>query len=487
MASEDESQAFDTNHEDKDWEAQKENFRKCYLDDNMTRVEAAQYMKDHFDFDATPRQWERKIKQWGFTKYSSRDERMQQIAQTGKSIFDISRPGRRPRSRTDERGNLHPHEDRNLRRFAKREVTRSRSRSRSQSFTSRPHPQLKDELQPGPSNAVIDQTYNLKLSNPALLHPPSNGAFNIAATPATGDQEEPIQLHYLREEKSPGSGEAREPDILLTVDNDEAWPEAPLPELSDQFDLANQQDPYQAFSDSLLSTHGLVDGDLHDETLQYPLDGSEPPFDFPIAEQTMSTSAGFDPFAMSRSNMGINPDALSNILLPTQQMYGTAVLQQVPNASSSSNLTNPPLLTFDLVDMDSSTMLSPTQTTPFPDMPDMPGPDPDLSLAENGPLHNDVMPLVEDYTRAVHTAALWCLGDQQYAGQVAHKLTASLEQPEQIFKARLAVVLENFAKSQQRAFQSMRDTCSKLRQKNAMLESMIKDGEYEAVPPVMSF
>ena len=41
----------------------------------------------------------------------------------------------------------------------------------------------------------------------------------------------------------------------------------------------------------------------------------------------------------------------------------------------------------------------------------------------------------------------------------------------------MAVVLDNFAKSQQRAYQSMKDTCSKLRQKNAELQEMIKISE----------
>ncbi|EXJ87357.1 hypothetical protein A1O3_04316 [Capronia epimyces CBS 606.96] len=475
MASEDESQAFDITHDEKDWDAQKENFRKCYIDHNMTRKDAAQYMKDHFDFDATPRQWERKIKQWGFTKYSSRDDRLQQIAQTGKSIFDIGRPGRRPRARTDEHGNLHPHDDRNLRRFARREVSRSRSRSRSQSFTGRSTPNIKDEHQPGPSNTVTDQTYNLKLSNPALLHPPSSGGFNIAATPASGDQDEPIQLHYLREENPPAASEANEPEILLTVDNSEEWPQTQLSDLAAQFDLGDGPDQYQAFADDILLTQGLVGDDLQNPNPQYSLDPNDPSLSYPISGHTMSISTGFDHFAVSGNGMETNPGVLSDNILPDQQIFGTGPqIQPAPNALDSMNL-NLPIITFDVVEPDPTMMLPPPETLPFPNLPDMPEPGPDLSVSDNGPLHSDVMPLVDEYTRAVHSTALWSLGHQQYGDQFAENLAASLDQPGQVFKAKMAVVLENFAKSQQRAFQSMRDTCSKLRQKNAVLEQMLKE------------
>lgn len=502
MAAEDKSQVLDTQHEEKDWEAQKENFRRCYIDDNRTKEKAAQYMKDHFNFDATPRQWERKIKQWGFTKYSSRDERLRQIEQAGKSIFDISRPGRRSRSRTDERGGLLAPEDRNLRRFARREVSRSRSRSRSQSFTGGSYSHINDEHPPGPSNAVTDQTYNLKLSSPALQHPPSNGGFNIAATPASGEQDEPIQLHYLREEKSTASGEEMEPDLLLTVHDGGGWPQASLPDLSHQFDLTDGQDQYQAYSDTLLLTQGLVGNNLH-EDLQYPHVGNNPSFDY-LSNQTMSTSTGFGQVPLSGNSMEINPDACSDDILSDQQMFGpVAPLQETPNALGSTDLVNLPIITFDGVDVDSTRMLSSTEATPFPDMPNiphMPEALTDLSITENGPLHTDVMPLVEEYTRAVQTAVLWCLGGQQYNHQLGDSLAASLEQPGtaalpcagvdamltpsalgQVFKARMAVVLDNFAKSQQRAFQSMRDTCSKLRQKNAVLEAIVKEGQFRTV------
>ena len=108
-------------HTEAEWEGQKESFRHLYMVMNLTRKEATAQMKELHNFYATPRQWERKIKQWGFSKYSSRDDRLSQIAQTGKSVYEFSRPDRHPRIRFDIT------DDRNLRRFARREISRRKS------------------------------------------------------------------------------------------------------------------------------------------------------------------------------------------------------------------------------------------------------------------------------------------------------------------------------------------------------------------------
>ncbi|KAL2401524.1 hypothetical protein ABEF93_006845 [Exophiala dermatitidis] len=481
MASEDESSSLDTRHDEKEWEAQKENFRRCYIDQNMTKNDAAEYMKKHFNFDATPRQWERKIKQWEFKKYSSRDERLQQIAQTGKTIFDISRPGRRPRSRTDERGNLHPYEDRNLRRFARREVSKSRSRSRSHSFTGGTRPDLRDEQSPGPSNAIVDQTYNLQLSNPTLLHPPASGGFNVAATPASGDQDEPIQLHYLREEKPPGSGEGSDPEILLTVENSDELPSLEFSDVSGQFDLAGGENQYQNFGDSGLSSEGLgVNGlPMSNENAEYPHASSNSAYNYTISHPTMPASGSFNNFSMYENNLAIPPRMLHESSMPDQRIFDpTTQLQETPNAASASIRNNLP--TFAIVDTDShsTTFLPMTEDkTPFPDLATIPASDPEFPVPAAGPLHTDLMPLLDEYTAAVRATALHCFTDQPYGGDLDARLAADLEYPGQVFRARMAVILDNFAKSQQRAFQSMRDTCSKLRQKNTMLEEMVKKGK----------
>lgn len=128
-------------HEDGEWDDQRENFTQYYKTENKTLKEAARCMVDNHQFHATPRQWERKVKAWGLEKYASRHDRLKQIESQGRSIHEVARVGRRPR--TYDPGLLHPEhgDDRNIRRFARRELGRSgsnsRSRSRSNSFGNR--------------------------------------------------------------------------------------------------------------------------------------------------------------------------------------------------------------------------------------------------------------------------------------------------------------------------------------------------------------
>jgi hypothetical protein len=49
--------------------------------------------------------------------------------------------------------------------------------------------------------------------------------------------------------------------------------------------------------------------------------------------------------------------------------------------------------------------------------------------------------------------------------------------PGRAFMASMSIFLDNFAKTQQRSLQVMKDTCSKLRQKNAVLEQMLSGGK----------
>ncbi|RMZ79042.1 hypothetical protein DV737_g3610, partial [Chaetothyriales sp. CBS 132003] len=122
----------DTHHEEDEWNRQRENFTQYYMTEKKTLKAARELMIAKHNFLATPRQWERRIKDWGLQKYASRQARMDEIQQQGRSIEDVAEPGRRSAT------HLQPNDDRNLRRFARREITRSvsrsRSRSRSQSF-----------------------------------------------------------------------------------------------------------------------------------------------------------------------------------------------------------------------------------------------------------------------------------------------------------------------------------------------------------------
>lgn len=122
---------------DEEWEAQRENFRHYYVEMNMSLKDAARCMKENHDFDATPRQWERRIApdRWGFQKYESRESRLRQIQQSGRSLLEVSSRGRRKSTASDGRPSMN--EDRNMRRFARREVSRdARTRARSVSEVS---------------------------------------------------------------------------------------------------------------------------------------------------------------------------------------------------------------------------------------------------------------------------------------------------------------------------------------------------------------
>lgn len=62
-------------HTDEEWEAVKQEFHYYYMEQGMTLKDAAKYMADQHGFDATLRQWKRRIEQWKFTKfYRSREE-----------------------------------------------------------------------------------------------------------------------------------------------------------------------------------------------------------------------------------------------------------------------------------------------------------------------------------------------------------------------------------------------------------------------------
>lgn len=383
----------------------------------MTRKDAAQYVKDHFGFDATPRQWERRIKQWGFTKYSSREDRLQQIAYTGKSVFEVSRPGRRPRSH--DFGKLHPHEDRNLRRFARREVSRSRSRSRSNSFTGRPRPTFLEERLDGPSEAITDQTFNLHLAHPALLGVPHNGGFTVAATPAAGEPEQPIQLHLLHEQQSSVFGEPNEPDLFLTVDNN-------------PFDTAGEGDPFPTFPDDLMSTQGGLMGGTSNANLVFPLNAHDSSLNYTSPDHAMSTN--YNQYAMSANTMPpIGSGVLTDDMMGGQQMFDNTV--QLPRGSGvldQPDFNGNPIFTFDVVDTDSSTMLPQGNEADFQAIASMTEAVPRSAVDVNDPMQQDVVPLVEEYTRAVHAATLWCLSNHQYNDGLGDKLAASLDPPGKI-------------------------------------------------------
>lgn len=144
---------------DDEWEKVKQPFYHYYMEKNLPLKEAAKLISQEYHFDATPRQWERRIapEKWNFTKYANRDERLKQIRQSGKSLLEVSHRGRRKSTASDGRPLLN--EDRNLRRFARREVSRSRPRAKSVGTTSDASDQEMLDISAAPSPDASESSF----------------------------------------------------------------------------------------------------------------------------------------------------------------------------------------------------------------------------------------------------------------------------------------------------------------------------------------
>ncbi|KEF56238.1 uncharacterized protein A1O9_07819, partial [Exophiala aquamarina CBS 119918] len=474
MASEDESQGNDHHHDETEWEAHKENFRRCYMDNNMTRKEAALFMKNVFGFDATPRQWERRIKQWGFQKYSTREERMHQIAQTGKTVLDVSKPGRRPRAQSNN--SLHPREDRNLRRFARREVSRSRSRTRSNSFTNSSRPDLGDEFQEAGQSTFDEQPFNPNFASPPLLQPQTSVGY-IPTITATGPHPEHLmQLNYTQGQKAPDLDRTAGHDGLFTVDN-RKWNGPQVPSSTNQWNSSESRAHMQQFPPNLLSQTSM------DRTVRNPngsyLNEAEPPLGFQMGGSTALSNAQYD-FGVSRDSIGINPNVLSNNSMSEQQLYDQNLQHTQVSTVVDETDFNSINFQFDVVDVDSVPSQLNINEDNFNPIPPVSGGFSGTNASVfginfTGPLQNDVGPLVEELIRNMRDVAI--MGD---GTGLEHKLSAEA----QFFTDRLAIVLDNFTKSQQRAVQDMRRTCSNLRERNKILETMLAASQIQpSIPP----
>ena len=226
MADDASSNSDNNQHDEDEWDAQKENFETLYITENRTLKDATQRMIDRHDFYATPRQWERRITVWGLNKYTTRRERLKQIQAQGRSIHEVAEPGRRPRAYGDA---LHPDaaDDRNIRRFARRELgrstsTRERSRSRTNSTGKRPrstssHPRRSS----APEDVVRESVFNLGfLANSADLSQGMSAAdmLSISAEPTDHNTLSP-QAHLLHtvNQKTAETGEA----MVLSMPNED--------------------------------------------------------------------------------------------------------------------------------------------------------------------------------------------------------------------------------------------------------------------------
>ncbi|ETN46791.1 uncharacterized protein HMPREF1541_00980 [Cyphellophora europaea CBS 101466] len=197
MASGDELGEIDPKqHEDYEWEAQRENFLRYYKDENRTLKQATQCMVDNHGFYATPRQWERKISLWKINKYTPRSERIQQIENQGRTLVEVAQQGRRPRKYSNTASLAV--DDRNFRRFARRELSRSPSTSRARSRSSSAgqqsaSPGLSPRTEHHADDLVFeDRSYDMDFAS--LVHNPDQTS--IPAVLTNQDTDNP-QAHVL--------------------------------------------------------------------------------------------------------------------------------------------------------------------------------------------------------------------------------------------------------------------------------------------------
>ena len=225
MASDEESSSpalvADTQHDDDEWDEQKDDFTLYYKTQNNTLKKSTELMIQNHNFHATQRQWERKIVHWGLQKYTSRKARLDQIESQGRTIAEVAELGRRPHDY------LQPSDDRNVRRFARREQNRSRSRSRStrsrsQSFNSRSRsvtPNVMRERSPSAPDIAVqqEQTYAVDFSALANRRPmqmPKGTPMAIPAYPIS--QDSPYPQAHIMQTQNMISGEMSQ-DVYLSV------------------------------------------------------------------------------------------------------------------------------------------------------------------------------------------------------------------------------------------------------------------------------
>jgi hypothetical protein len=422
--SDDDSQGPDHQHDEQDWEAQKENFRICYMDNNMPRKAAAQYMKDHFNFDATPRQWERKIKQWGFSKYSSREERIRQIASTGKTVFEVSKPGRRPRAHSSN--NLHPNEDRNLRRFARREVSRSRSRPRSHSFTDRQRPHLRAEST-DLSDTTVGFDDDFQFPEPTIATQTQDTIIQFPAALRNVQSEQQIPFPYLNIQTTSGLAQQGDASTHLNF-GDQQWHSAPSSAVLTQYGLPGTDN----FPEDILSSRSSLEYDQSAPNDTFLPTENEPSLEFRFVNNPI-VPPNFDPY--DASGQGITmPNHYGSGMMNDQSTFdpcSTDVQQLVPSDQPIVN--TDPIFAFDVVDTEAMTgallMENPIfgpATKMQNDFTNTPGEIPTTTMG--GMLQTDVGPLMEEYTRSVQAIALWGLKNPLYAQGHENKLAADLNQ-----------------------------------------------------------
>ena len=268
-------------HEDWEWDSQRDNFTEYYKTENKTLKESARCMHERHGFFATPRQWERRVKAWGLEKYTSRQDRLRQLE--GRSIHEVARAGRRQRAY--EPSLLHPEQhpdDRNIRRFARRELSRSGSRSRSRS-RSNSFGQRSRSASPMPEGDAFEEViqedvYGIDFS-PLLesgsIHNTTNpSTIQLQPMPTSQDsfsaQAHVMQLHNNATDETSG-------EVFLS------FPESvPMQNTMQETDVLDQSQYNYADLDRRYSLEAMP-----------PLQPDDPPSQFPLLDTSFDGGTGF--------------------------------------------------------------------------------------------------------------------------------------------------------------------------------------------------
>lgn len=378
MAAEEYSDSAQHVHDDSDWETRKEEFKNLYIDQNMTLKSAAAEMSKA-GFDATPRQWERRIKQWGFQKYSTREDRLKQIEKSGTTIERIGRGGRLPRD-----GLLHPHgpEARNIRRFVKRELSRSRSRSRSNSDGRSPY----DSGEQSPDQPFVrPDFYN---NNTPPEEQSIHEARRLSQEINLSDMRQEQNLHIMH------------PEVVVTGDA-VPWQTTAMQSIPV---LQGNHEGFPDYED-MMSSQGSISRPDSDPTMPFQIPRQHLANDFGLLESTSNDTENIIAFDPTKQDLLFAVDGTA----PSQQSFDTVMGGSQPE----------PLLTgFDHIpSFQFDHVPSTAPVTPIMGLnqdyhfaSDTKSDEGQISqesyLEGHTTLHHDVNSLIEGYIQAVHSAVM---------------------------------------------------------------------------------
>ena len=189
-------------HPDDEWESMKRPFHRYYIDENRSLNETIHLMKAEHDFSATRRQWERKVKGWGYSKYIQSDARQQFIEESLAAGMTEEQILNAPNIPVDDSGGDDRTQRRNWRRYVKRQYL-SRSRSTHTS------PARSAEL-------TLDNGYDLAVPDAGISDlSPSSAWTSPFQMSNSSSWPSPVQLHGTIEGETP-TEPRKVPDIFVS-------------------------------------------------------------------------------------------------------------------------------------------------------------------------------------------------------------------------------------------------------------------------------